>query len=468
MRLIFTLAMVLCINDLATAQANNSVPFDPAIRARLEKKELMFCFQGKGSCLPYDAGVIRAVYDRVKAVRDNKVIVAGNSGGSILAIYFSNFGFSDANMQYAENRLLAGGIQVIRKMEQKSSKIFKMARGEESELPHFELKEFIAFALGVEDWQSATTLDEIIARSTAKPRFPVVIAACNREVLDNRKANSRFGSKDYKVFDATNFSVSWKPEVHAYFQAHPEQFAEEFPDLELGPTPYIGKACTYFVDRSMYELLRQVPPEERTADLRLMETPADMALAILASVSEPTYFHPMPDKDLSKIQAGNSLGDLTTIKRRSYCGGYLVSQPVQDVKRMLPSIHVAGSGWIHNPTAARKLLEAWYLANTEEVAHLTDWWGDIQFNPPPTIKNAMLDKVSTSQEEYTAGKEFTEKALARDRSLPIFVNQPTYYYPSDSAIMATGDQAEFLEKVEQLDKPRIKNGRGLQSLLNAD
>ncbi len=464
MRLIISLTIVVFAASLAVAQPTNSASFDPAIRSRLEKKQLMFCFQGKGSCLPYDIGVLRTLYDQVSAVRENKIIVTGNSSGSILAAYFSNYGFSDANMQYAENRLKNGGIEVIRKMEKSTTKAIKLARGQATELPHAELKEFIAFALGVEDWKSASTLDEIVARSTAQPRFPVVIVACNREILDNRAPGSLLGSRNYKDFDPANFSVSWKPEIHAFFQAHPDQFAQEFPDLKLGPTPFIGKACTFFVDRSMFELLKQVPAEERIADLRLMETPADMALAIQASASEPTYFNPMPESDLSKILSDTQLGDLQNVKKRSYCGGFLVSQPAQDVKRMFPSMHVVGSGWMHNPTTARKLLSSWYLADAEDVAHLTDWWADMQINPTPKMRAAMISKTTTSIEEYEAGKQTAEAALARNRALPIFVNQPAFHFPSNSAIVPSGDNSVFLDKTNELGKQPIKVGRGLDAL----
>jgi len=218
----------------------------------------------------------------------------------------------------------------------------------------------------------------------------------------------------------------------------------------------------------MFELLKQIPPEERMADLRLMETPADMALAVLASVSEPTYFNPMPENDLGKILSANRLGDLENVTKRSYCGGFLVSQPVQDVKRMLPSLRVAGSGWMHNPSAARTLLSGWYLADAEDVAHLTDWWGDIQFNPPPQIRSAMSSKTSKSTEEFNAGKQAAEIALTRDRALPVFVNQPRFYYPSESAIVPSGDTSDYLDPLDAVGNLRIKVGRGLGALLTSE
>lgn len=438
---------------------------DPVVRDLLAEKKLMVCFQGKGSCLPYDAGVLSSMYERIPAMRENQVIVSGNSSGAILAAYFANYGFTDANMAYAKYRLLAGGIEAIRKMEQGSSKAIKMVKGEKTELPHVEMKEFIAFALGVEDWRSANSIDEIVAKSQAIPRFPVIIVAGNREVMENRGVGTPFAAKNHRVFDMSNYSVSWKPEVHEYYKAHPDEFARDYPDLKLGDTSYIGKSCTFFVDRSMYELLRQVPENERIADLRLMENAADLALAILGSVSEPTYFDPIEEREPAKVLSSGAPGDLGVVKRRTYCGGFLISLPAQDVKRMLPAIRVSGSGWTHNPTMARRLLQAWYLADTEDVAHRTDWWADIQFNPDREMRAAMVAKSLKADAEFDAGRKSADNGLASDRAFPVFVAQPTYYYPAAAAIIPQGDDNAFLDAPDASGKRRIKVGQGLGALL---
>lgn len=54
------------------------------------------------------------------------------------------------------------------------------SRGEPMEIKHDDLPEFIAFALGVSDWQEAGSIDEVVRRSTARPRFPCLIVACNK------------------------------------------------------------------------------------------------------------------------------------------------------------------------------------------------------------------------------------------------------------------------------------------------
>src|SRR5205823_3681409 len=107
---------------------------------------------------------------------------------------------------------------------------------------------------------------------------------------------------------------------------------------------YIGKAVTYFVDQSMYDLLSRIPAEERNGDLRLVKTPADLALAILASVSEPSYFDPVTETNPSKLLVGTEPGDLGPTVTRSYCGGMFMAMPVQDIRRMVPGLRVMGTG----------------------------------------------------------------------------------------------------------------------------
>ncbi|MGC3972541.1 MAG: hypothetical protein QM775_35895 [Pirellulales bacterium] len=247
----------------------------PELRRQFAEVKLQFCFQGKGSCLPYDAGILDEAYRRIPALRENRVVIAGNSSGSIAAGFFSCFGFTDDNVAYAVERLRNGDRTVVRDMENPRSKFVKMLRGQRTEIGHENLREYMGFALGVSDWRNYPTIEAIAARSQAVPRFPLLIVSCNKEVLeDNNDADGR-NSVRFKEIDPATMIVSWRPEVYEFYKAHPDRFAAEHPQLKLGPDRRIGRAVTFFVDRSMYALLSQLPPEERTADLRLVETAAE-------------------------------------------------------------------------------------------------------------------------------------------------------------------------------------------------
>lgn len=396
--------------------------------------ELLLCFQGKGSCLPYDAGVLHEAYERIPALRNNRTIIAGNSSGSIPAAFFCCFGFSDANVQYAEERLKNGNRDAVRNMENVNSKISKITRGLSTEISHWEVREYIAFALGVQQWQDATSIDEIVRRSSAKPRYPCLIVAANKEVLEDKHPRGQIAAARLKEFDDTNMDVLWRSDVYEYYKRHPDRFSLDHPNLVLGPTRRIGKAVTFFVDPSMYALLSRIPEQERTADLRLMSDANDVATAILASVAEPSYFPPVVERNPKKLFASSNHPFSSTIRQRSYTGGYIISMPAQDVRRMLPGIRVLGTGWRHNPLVARVLLRNWLLADCEKVAFLSEYWSDLEVNPDYEFESHIEVRDLTGEQEFEFGRRRAKELFNRNIGVPAFTTKPKYFYPADRAI----------------------------------
>ena len=100
------------------------------LEARFAPVELLFCFQGKGSCLPYDAGVVREAWARLPSLRAGRVIVAGNSSGAIPAAYFGCHGWSDATVRHCQDRLMHGNRDAVRNMEDVNTKIARLSRGQ--------------------------------------------------------------------------------------------------------------------------------------------------------------------------------------------------------------------------------------------------------------------------------------------------------------------------------------------------
>lgn len=409
-----------------------------SLEARLASAHLLLCFMGKGSSLPYDAGVLHGAYERIPALRAGRAIVAGNSSGSIPAAYFCCHDFSPASVRHAEERLKLGNRDAVRKMESVDDKVAKLSRGLSTEIDHMALAEFVAFALGVSAWQDARSIDEIVRRSTARPRFPCLIVACNKEVIEDVHPDGGFTPGRLKEIDYDTLDVSWKPEVHEYYRRHPDRFRRDHPDLVLTADRRIGRAVTFFVDRSLYDLLARVPPAERQADLRLMLDPADVALAILASASEPTYFPAVPDPRPERILAAGRPSVRDAVRRRTYYGGYIVSLPAQDVRRMLPGIRVLGTGWRHNPLFARTLLKNWLLADCERVAFLAEWWADLEVNPDREFVSHMENRDTTNAEEFAFGLRRAREVFDRDEGLPAFVHRPRFDRPAAAAIMPAG------------------------------
>lgn len=439
-----------------------NVPLTNAWRDRFAEMELMLVFQGKGSCLPYDAGVLHEAYARLDSLKRNRVVVAGNSSGSIPAAFFCCFGFTDNNVKHATDTLKMGNRDAVRNMEDVSNKFSKISRGQSTEISHLELREYIAFALGVTNWRDANSIDEIVRRSTARPRFPCLIVAANKEVLEDKHPEGKLTAARLKEFDTSNMDVSWRPAIYEYYQRNPKQFSRDHPHLKLGPTPRIGKGVTFFVDPSMYALLSQIPEEERTADLRLMENAKDVATAILASVSEPSYFPNVLEPEPEKILTSSRNPLSSTIRQRSYIGGYIISMPGQDVRRMLPGIRVLGTGWRHNPLVARMLLKNWLLADCEEIAFLSEYWSDLEVNPDYEFESHIEVRDLTGTQEFEFGRNRAQKLFDRNQGNPAFVLIPKYNYLAERAIMPRKHVSDMFHDSSTQPKKQLKTMRGLE------
>lgn len=442
-----------------------ALPASESWRERLAKADLLVAFQGKGSSLAFDAGVIKQAWDerRLPALEEDRVVLSGNSSGSVYAVYFACFGFSKQTIESAQARMLNADVKKVRDNE-RGSKIANLIRGQETVIDPEALRDVLAFALGVD--RSMPNIAAVIDASRAKPKHAVVIAAANADVLANRaKEGSALRAQDYKEFDPANFNVSWKPDVFEFYRQRPEQFAKDHPDLTLGSTPLIGKALTYFVDRTMYELLSRIPPEERLGDLRLLETPADLALAIRASAAEPTYFDPVEETDYSKLRSGDELGTRGNSRKRKYAGGFIMPLVAQDVRRMLPSIRVLGTGVGRVPLEARRLVKVWYLVDMQVVTDMQAWWTDLEISMSRDVQEEMFIKRDKSQkEEFELGRERSRACFAADHGLPKYILRPKFTGPAQEAIVNPTRPVEFEEGD---DEPRgLKTMRGLGPILS--
>lgn len=472
---LFTFAVLsaLALSRLSPAAAEE---LTPELRKQFAAAELMFCFQGKGSCLPYDAGILQEAYNRLPALKQNRVVLGGNSSGSIAAAYLSCAGFSDATVRHAVQTLLEGDRSAVRDMENPNSKMSKMLRGKRTEIGHDTLRGYLGFALDVPEWETITSVDEVIRRSTAKPQLPLLIVSCNKEVIEDADSSNGKSAGRYKEFDPETLTVSWRKEVYEFYKQHPDRFAAEHPDLILGDDRRIGHAVTYFVDPSLYALLSQIPAEERQADLRLIDDAAGVAAAIMASVSEPTYFDPLVEKEPQKVLSFGERGDLGNVRRRLYYGGYIVATPAQDVRRMLPGLHVFGTGFRHFPLMSRSLMRNWLLVDIEPVAQRTEWWIDLETFPAPEMESHMDFRDLTAHQEYEFGLQRVRECFAKkELGLPMFVARPKFDYAAANAIMPSFKVDDMYEGAVQSSpgskagEPRkLKSNRGLDALLSRE
>lgn len=408
-----------------------------AHQAAAAEPSLLMSFQGKGSSAAYDLGVVRKLYDELPALRDNRVVISASSSGSVLATFFCTRGFSQESIEELTHINANLDRQAIRNNENLTNKAQKIMSQQPIEMPHDVLKETIAKVLGVQEYKPAESIRQIARRSKAKIILPVVIVAGNYEVIHVTKSTLQNYRPLDRVVDHDSYSISWTEEAFANYQRDSATFHKLHPDLKLGSSNYVGKACTYFCDQTMFDQLRQIPENERLGDLRLMTGPEDLALALLASASEPTYFNPVADWDTAKLMVGQQLGDLGNIRRRSYCGGFIMPVVAQDIRRVQPQLFTFNSGGGDLPLPVKVFLESNYLLNYDRIQRQNDWWVDISATVNSDIYRRMAARDLTDAEEYAAGYARATQCLQSGRALPRYVVVPKYHYP----LHATPDES---------------------------
>jgi hypothetical protein len=436
-----TLAAAVLLVVCSAAAALPSDPADP-VAAAFADKELIWCFQGKGSSLFYDAGVVTSAFRRLPALRSNRVVVTGNSSGSIWAAYFACHGFSHESIE--KLRSLAGSVDVshIRSSEDIGTKITRVVAQKSTEMPSVVLVEAVAVALGVEDWSGAATVDDVVRRSRAEPRHPFVIVAANLDILGDGGGVRTSGER---VFDARDFSVRWSDEAWARYERDPDAFVRENPGCALGATSGIGQACTYFCDPQTYAILRRIPAGQRLGDLRLVSTAADLALAVRASIAEPTYFAAVAEPEPAKLLCGDRVGPPETSRRRLYGGGFIMPVVAQDLRRMLPGTRVVGTGWVGLPLLARTYFQQRFGLDVQRIHHLSNWWLDAELLPPTDIQRRLAGRKLSPQAEYALAIDVTTAMLESSGPKPQYASQPWFAALAAEAIggdhgaTATGD-----------------------------
>jgi hypothetical protein len=163
--------------------------------------------------------------------------------------------------------------------------------------------------------------------------------------------------------------------------------------------------------------------------LRLIDTPADLALAIRASSAEPTYFEPVVDPEPSKLLTDRVLGELGNTVRRSYCGGFVMPLPAQDARRMIPELYVLGTSSVPLPPSARKLVETWYLVDTQPLLYQCNWWCDLDTSPAEDDKRKIAAHHLSPDEEWQLGYATADGCLAKDAYVQGLVLQPKFTAP---------------------------------------
>jgi hypothetical protein len=452
-KLVIAAALLFCFNS---ADANST--------SSLASRKLLVSFVGKGTSLPIDVGVLKGLAGNLPTLFEpDSVVLSGSSSGSITTVYLSCFGITPASLDKLQSFLVTGNdhinssLKTLRASEDPLKKVTQFLAGTVPALPIENLNAYAAAALGLEgltDAEVATLTPELVnSKSKCRTSLPVVIVAANQDVLENRPdaakftislkdvdfisrkldSGALFPTRGDKEMDYANFSVSWKPtRLKDYLTDDGrKRFVANHPELNLRKDGFIGKACTYFVDESMGELLAEIPYSERLCDIRVMKTPYDRLLAIRASSAEPTYFGTVAEPSPSALELGagpdwvakaRSVPVGTPVdetfpgtRNRMYWGGFVMPLVAQDIRRALPSLRVLATGFNRlDMDQEGKIIAAMSLVRSDQLSRRNEYWADFTIKFDADTQKKIRGRQLTRQEEYQTGFNEAKACLAAE------------------------------------------------------
>lgn len=316
---------------------------------------LLLSFDGKGTAMAWDAGVVAALFERIKPGRITETLFVGSSSGSIAASYFACRGLNATS---------------IADIQTESKKFPKDVLDESSSTKAMQLTLGIPGEVGLEGINPIT--DMATQNRTCLPKHPLLIASGNLDVVEGRNEKPFSGRRD-RTFNKGTYELIEKEKN-------------------------LGKVCTYFVNEPMAKILESVPGKERLCDLRHIRTAKDLYDAIVASIAEPTYFYPPVESDLSQIESAFPLP-----AKRHYGGGFVMNSPVQDVKRARPNAWTVGTGRTTYTRLQNRMILNWFSFPMNETLLNQRWWFDEQVVLSKAEWDGLYEKKTTTTDQVARG-----------------------------------------------------------------
>ncbi|NDE13327.1 hypothetical protein EBZ80_00125 [bacterium] len=410
-------------------------------RADRINPKLVYAFQGKGTALTWDIGVTRAAYERIPMLRGEAnaqgmaagdVVLTGNSSGSVLAAWFSCRGITADSIKGAETIMSGFPAQLVK------------------EDPAAKFQEVLGAINSGKEFGSPTSdilplVDAIVGNGACVPRLPTVILASNQDINDNRRWLFTEGRRS-RSFDITDFSYSQRT---GDFSLEKEK---------------VGKICTYFADPVMFRYLSEnMTGEERLCDIRVMENADDMRTAVLASISEPTYFVPVEEKAESKLVRFDAPGAIKS--HRFYNGGFSMPGIVQDIKRLFPAARAMGTGrWTYNQ-AEVAVMYSWYDVNLNSLQEQSRWWMDLEPVPTDTQRSRLLARPAGLQGADLAARYQEEINLGYQRATACLQPGKACLSPRTSIFGRDPNKPAFTRPAGQPGGAEIPTRQGLDMFL---
>ncbi len=438
-------------------------PSNTGLQGVVAAPDLVVNISGKGSSLPWDIGAFRAASERLPAIREGRFAMTGNSSASIFTAYVSCFGVDDATLDKAEKVAMSVTPDVLAEDVDRITK--KLTFGGRAEMEWKVLREIIEKALTDGDGK------------LCQPKLPVAITAANGDLIatsTGRNGMALFGTptpeKTWRrgTYEVHEIETSESPTGGTVAGGNGEMMGKR-----------LGRACTTWATPSLADLIERVPEVERMCDLRRIESPEDLLLAVFASCAEPTYYYPILDANtknktlmasydfmnegtdpywtglvksdelaISEREAARAIWK-SDLGERYFVGGFLVINSAQDIVRARPEARVLNiTRPPLRPDRAYIALKAWYTMDVEDSFLRNKWWADMEVVPP----DAWWAKV--------AKREVPRETFAKlgfDLMKDCLVNAKCF--PTTKAI------APISERATAVDGRRIEMGRGLKELM---
>lgn len=348
---------------------------------------LIVSFDGKGTAWAWDIGVMQAFLERAKPEAVQDTVFVGASSGSMLAAYFACKGLSPSSVAYA--------VEGFERFPRDFLDEDTTARA---------VKLFLGLSAEAKLEKLLPVLAEISENDTCITKYPVLVPTANLEVVEGRN-DKPFSGVRTRTFDQKTYELSEGGRV-------------------------LGKVCTYFVNDAMAKILERIPAAERLCDLRLIRTGKDLSDMMVASISEPTYFYPPKEADMTLLR---SIFPLPA--QRTYGGGFIMNTAVQDVKRALPDAYVLATGRVSYSRTQNRVMLNWFSFPMNRTLFDQRWWVDEQISPTLSGWAELYEKKVTQKDHVQAGYDMAIKcfnaSLAGNACLPKLFTKP--HFSTDAA-----------------------------------
>jgi hypothetical protein len=263
------------IADQAPPKIDYKEPFE------MKDATSIFVGQGTGTAVGIQVGAMKAILEKHPELV-KQMALTGDSGASIIAAYFACHGISETTLKDCEDLVKKFDPSLVNEnIPVKMAKIIAFVFSATSAVittPASELKTKLEALSTFKHENLLPTVNQIT--EGCEFRHPIGILASNQKVLENLENRLPFSKIKGKSID-------------------------EYNTVRNSDGKILGKACTYFVTKVLFDTFIKIPWEKRKCDLRLIRNVQDLRDAILASCSEPTYFPAFKEKEPKMIVGHN-------------------------------------------------------------------------------------------------------------------------------------------------------------------